>query len=180
MDLKVTISGPVEGKKGFFHAKGKSPAGGTASVVVWEKPDNKFVITPLKEHASFIDAKRVVSYAGGILTKATNTKAGQVLKFENLSYTLRRDKKKEKEETKVQIAEQQAQIQQLLSLVSEQSDTINSLMETKEETDKSEMELLKQQLAAQQEEINQLKSNDSKAETVDKGSEKKAAQTASK
>ncbi|MGB0521410.1 MAG: hypothetical protein ACPGJS_00550 [Flammeovirgaceae bacterium] len=160
MKFSVKISGPVEGKKGFYHAEGKSPSNGKVSVIVWEKPDNNFLIITLKNHHSFIDNKRVVSYAGGILTKGKSNKSGTVLTFENLSYTLRRDRKKEKEESSSQIAEQQAQIQELLGLVREQKDTITDLVanQNKQPDTTKEISDLKAVVLKQQEEIKALQS----------------------
>lgn len=128
-------------------------------MIVWEKPSNQFLLIALKGHHAFIDNKRVISYAGGALTKGASNKVGTALKFEKVSYTLRRDRKREKEETASQIAEQQAQIQELMSLVNDQKDTITSLMGSQDKTATPNAELvdLKKLVQDQQKQLDALK-----------------------
>lgn len=172
----LKITGPVEGKKGFFHAQGKSATGGAVSVVVWEKPNEQFQIIALKDHPSFIDNKRVISYAGGILAKGESNESGTSLTFEKLSPLLRRDKKREQEESKEQLAQYQAQVQDLMNLAKEQSATIQQLTTSQGDGKDTGSELaeMRKQLAAQQKELDALKAKKPAPKAKAKPAEEKA------
>lgn len=92
--IKAKITGPVEGMKGFFHAKGKY--GSQDCDLLLQQKGGNVVLTALKKPASYVEGKRVISYQGGIVAEA-EAKAGTAVEFKDVHAMLRTEPKRAKD-----------------------------------------------------------------------------------